>query len=267
MPHWGEFVSCRHRRETGTKPRGITTTSFRARSSAMLSTLSQPPSSCTSRATRASRPFPRSFFVPLYRVKRKKRGDRTRGCIDAAGPPPPSPPPPPPTSHLHLRHSTADDEDSAASAKSFEEVSRRSHVLANRGITIREKGRLERGDSSGLRHTVSSLPSASPPFSPLAAARPLRSFVLFGTADVSVNVSLNVSLNVSANVLRIGLREPRYTVLPRPPLGFLSILPRGRCAEDRRRMPMDEAHGGGMVSAILSSVVLLLLLGRAADAQ
>lgn len=32
-------------------------------------------------------------------------------------------------------------------------------------------------------------------------------------------------------------------------------------------MSMDEAHGGGMVSAILSSVVLLLLLGRTADAQ
>ncbi|XP_043523843.1 glycine receptor subunit alpha-3 isoform X3 [Frieseomelitta varia] len=32
-------------------------------------------------------------------------------------------------------------------------------------------------------------------------------------------------------------------------------------------MSMDETHGGGMISAILSSVVLLLLLGRTADAQ
>lgn len=68
-----------------------------------------------------------------------------RGCIDAARPPPPPPPPPLPMSrHLHLCHSTADDEDSAASAKSFEEVSRRSHVLAIRGIKIRKR-RLRKG--------------------------------------------------------------------------------------------------------------------------
>lgn len=76
-----------------------------------------------------------------------------------AGPPPPSLPPP-----RYHRASTStsaslrsNDEDSAASAKSFEEVSRRLYVLAIRGIAVGGREKKEAKESQSLSPTENRL--------------------------------------------------------------------------------------------------------------
>ena len=182
---------------------------------------------------------------------------------------------PPPPLPLYL---VSDDEDSAASAKSFEEVSRRLHVPAIRGITIkgeerererereiegdrerRERGKRER-EKEREREKGKEASSESPrssrrvveriffPFSFFPFSRNLIIAARFLKFDTLHDRLLRVFSFIISTVCSSGARE-------------------NALRSDRRRMSMDETHGGGMVSAILSSIVLLLLLGRTVDAQ
>lgn len=172
MPHWSKFVSSEPSRNALGTHRGLPpllSTRRSSRGTLSFSTLSNP---ClrflyTSPSSRERElPLLSPFFIPLYRVKRKKRRGGGEVYWDVppvvlAGPPPPSLPPP-----RYHRASTStsaslrsNDEDSAASAKSFEEVSRRLYrgCIAIRGIAVGGREKKEAKESQSLSPTENRL--------------------------------------------------------------------------------------------------------------